>query len=71
MKAVKSMALLAVLFAGLLCFAGGCATPAYSAQERFQMIGRNWGYEYEQSQDDIDHFFLLRPASNLTEWNVQ
>jgi hypothetical protein len=71
MKVVKSMSLLAVLSVGLLCFAGGCETPAYSTQERFQLIGRNWGYEYEQSQDDIDHFWLLRPASNLTEWNVQ
>ena len=71
MKVAKSMLLLSMLSAGLLCFSGGCQTPAYSTQERFQMIGRNWGYEYEQSQDDIDHLFLLRPASNLTEWNVQ
>jgi hypothetical protein len=71
MKLIKSMSLLSILSTGLLCFSGGCSTPAYSTQERFQMIGRNWTYEYEQSQDDIDHFFLLRPASNLTEWNVQ
>jgi hypothetical protein len=71
MKVVKLMSLMTLLSAGLLSFTGGCETPAYSTQERFQLIGRNWGYEYEQSQDDIDHFFLLRPASNLTEWNVQ
>ena len=70
MKVAKSMLLLVILSTGL-GFSGGCQTPAYSTQERFQMIGRNWGYEYEQSQDDIDHLFLLRPASNLTEWNVQ
>ena len=50
---------------------GGCATPAYSAHERWQMIGRNWGYEWRQAQDDIDHILLLRPASNLTLWHVR
>jgi len=68
---MKTLALTVVLAAGLLGFSSGCATPAYSAQERFQLIGRNWGYEYEQIQDDIDHFFLLRPATHLTQWNVQ
>ena len=50
---------------------GGCATPAYSAHERFQMIGRNWGLEARQINDDIDHILLLRPASNLTLWHVR
>ena len=52
---------------------GGCdiaATPAYSGQERFQQIGRNWNYEYEQLADDTDNALLLRPASTLTIWNV-
>ena len=39
--------------------------------ERFQRIGRNWGYEYEQSQDDVDEIFLLDPPDHLTKWNVQ
>ncbi len=71
MKVLKLMSLTTLLSTGMLTFTGGCATPAYTTQERFQLIGRNWGYEYEQMQDDVDHFFLLRPASNLTEWNVQ
>jgi hypothetical protein len=60
-----------LLGAGMLLFTGGCETPAYSTSERFQLIGRNWGYEYEQMQDDVDHAFLLRPASHLTVWNVR
>jgi geranylgeranyl pyrophosphate synthase len=67
---MKTLAL-TVLAAVLLGLSSGCSTPGYSAQERFQLIGRNWGYEYEQMQDDIDHFFLLRPATHLTYWNVQ
>lgn len=68
---MKTFALLAVLAVGLMGFGSGCSTPAYSAQERFQLIGRNWGFEYEQIQDDVDHFFLLRPAGHLTTWSVQ
>ena len=49
----------------------GCETPAYTTQERFQLIGRNWGYEYEQSQEDVDHVFLLQPVSKLSQWDVQ
>ncbi len=67
---MKTLAL-ALLAAGLLSFSTGCETPAYTAQERFQLIGRNWGYEYEQINDDVDHLMLLRPATRLTEWNVR
>jgi hypothetical protein len=56
----------------------GCAnpwelgyTPAYTTTERCQIIARNWDYEGKQSQDDIDHALLLRPASRLTTWNVR
>ena len=56
---------------GSMMVGGGCATPAYSAHERWQMIGRNWGYEWRQAQDDIDHVLLLRPASDLKVWNVR
>jgi hypothetical protein len=49
----------------------GCETPGYSSQERFHAIERNWGWEYEQINDDIDHIFLLRPADHLSEWNIQ
>lgn len=68
---MKTLALLAVCTVGLLSFSSGCSTPAYSPQERFQLIGRNWGYEYEQIQDDIDGIFLLQPTAHLTRWNLQ
>jgi hypothetical protein len=54
------------------CFAhSGFATPAYSGHERGQMIARDQNYEWRQAQDDMDHAMLLRPASNLTIWNVR
>jgi hypothetical protein len=65
------MFVLAVFSAVLLFGVSGCQTPAYSTQERFQLIGRNWGYEYEQINDDVDTALLLRPATGLTQWNVQ
>jgi hypothetical protein len=71
MRTLKSLAILAILSTGFLSSSTGCATPAYSAQERFQLIGRNWGYEWEQIQDDIDYGLLLRPAGHLSTWNVQ
>ena len=57
---------------------GGCArpweigwTPAYSTEERFGLIARNWDYEGKQAMDDIDSALLLRPASRLTIWHVR
>jgi hypothetical protein len=50
--------------------ASGCATPAYSAKERANMIGRNWDMEWKMAQDDIDHALLLRPTSLLSKWHV-
>jgi hypothetical protein len=67
---MKKFALL-VFLAGGMMVTSGCETPAYSSQERFQHIGRNWGFEYEQINDDIDHALLLRPATHLTEWDIQ
>jgi len=66
---MKKLVLLALLASGM--FLTGCETPGYTSQERFQSIGRNWGWEYEQINDDIDHIFLLRPADHLSEWNIQ
>jgi hypothetical protein len=66
---MKAICLLLVLAAGLS--STGCATPAYSSHERWQMITRNWGFEYRQMQDDIDHTLLLRPASRLTIWHIR
>ena len=67
---MKKFALLAILAGGMM-FTSGCETPAYTAQERGQLISRNWGFEYEQINDDLDHLFLLRPAGHLTEWDIQ
>ena len=66
MKRLLTLLVLAGLFATT-----GCATPAYSGHERRQMIARNWGYEYAQMQDDIDHALLLRPASRMSIWNLR
>ena len=65
-------ALLALLVVGCMLFlAGGCATPAYSSQERGQLISRTWGYDWAQAQDDIDSALLLRPPSMMTIWDVK
>ncbi len=64
---VSSMLLL--MLAGL----SGCLTldtPGYSAKERFAQIGRNWHYESESFNDDVDRFLLLRPDSQLSTWNI-
>ena len=61
---------LALLLAGSM-FSVGCATPAYSAHERGQLISRNWGMEERQMNDDIDTVLLLRPASRMTLWDVR
>ena len=66
---MKAFCLSLVVLAG--SFSSGCATPAYSANERWQMISRNWAYEWKQAQDDIDAVLLLRPASRLTIWHVR
>ncbi len=67
---MRKLALL-LLVSPLMGISTGCATPAYTAEERFQRIGRNWDYEWKQMQDDIDEVLLLRPASRLTIWNVR
>lgn len=60
--------ILAVLAVGV----GGCTldTPGYSAKERFAQIHRNRVYEAQQANDDLDHYLLARPDSQLTVWNV-
>lgn len=67
---MKTLALLLFVSASML-LTTGCATPAYSAHERAQLIGRGWGYEWAQAQDDIDHALLLRPPGTMTIWNVR
>jgi hypothetical protein len=73
MSKIRLLSLLAIA-----AFLGtGCArpnefgyTPAYTAKERGDQILRNWDLEGKQLVDDVDHDLLLRPASNLTIWNV-
>jgi hypothetical protein len=67
---MKKLAMLALL-AGGLCMTTGCETPGLTTQERFQRIGRDVTYDYEQINDDFDHIFLLRPAGHLSEWDLQ
>ena len=69
---MKSLAAVLLVLCGMLLTCGGCAdTPVYSGHERAQIIGRNWGYEYREMQDDIDHFLLLRPSTRLSIWHVR
>ncbi len=74
--------LMAIVAVATLSYGFGCVpaklgrnefldTPAYSANERGNMIERNWDYEGKQMQDDIDHALLLRPASHMTIWNLR
>lgn len=69
---MKFVALLVVL-AGMMVTQTGCLfrTPAYTASERHALIKRNVVYEAQQITDDWDHFWMLRPASQLTIWNLQ
>jgi hypothetical protein len=67
---MKRIALFGLLAAGTF-LSTGCATPAYSPQERNKMIARNQNYEFKQAVDDWDSFWLLRPASQLTIWHVR
>ena len=72
-KLAKVTAKVAALTVGAAALSAltGCETPGRSTDERFQRIGRNWGYEYEQIQQDVDEIFELDPATHLTQWNIQ
>jgi hypothetical protein len=76
-QAAKSLALIGVFVLGGLSSVG-CArpgefgyTPAYTTKERGEQIARNWDLEGKQSQDDIDDYLLLRPASKMSIWSVR
>jgi hypothetical protein len=60
-----------VLLAGTAIFSQGCATPAYSTHERWQLITRNWAAEERQMQDDIDDVLMLRPMSRMSIWHIR
>ena len=75
---VRRLALIALAVGGL-GLVEGCtqglapefgSTPAFSTKERFARIGRNIGLESQMANDDLDHLFLLRPVTGLTEWNL-
>ena len=60
------------LLAGVVLTSGGClGTPGYSGVERNRQINRTWHYEGGQAVDDWDSFWLLRPPSRNTTWNVR
>jgi hypothetical protein len=67
---MKLIALLALL-SGCMFLSTGCATPAYSAKERDNLIDRSQRYEFRQAVDDWDEFWMLRPPSRLTTWHVR
>lgn len=56
----------------------GCArpneigwTPAYTTEDRINMIARNWDMEGKMLVDDVDSALLLRPMSGLTLWHIR
>jgi hypothetical protein len=67
---MKTLSML-VLLAGAALLSAGCGgTPVYTAQERYAQIDRNFGTDFDQIADDIDHILLLRPSGTLSPWNV-
>lgn len=76
MRKLTAATLLAALAALAGCEASGPpidwgAAPAYSSSDRYRQIWRNWGFEGQQKDDDIDSALLLRPSSRLTSWHVR
>jgi hypothetical protein len=67
MKLLTGLSLLAAVIA-----LAGCSsnTPAYSAKERFAQIHRNYTFESEAMNDDIDNVMLFRPSNQESIWNV-
>jgi hypothetical protein len=68
---MKKLLVLAVVVGGMALSSGCGSTPAYSGKERSRLIGRNWGYQARQINDDVDHFLLQRGGGWLTIWNVK
>jgi hypothetical protein len=73
---------LATLGLVMLTTVGGCmdarlgkfdplATPAYSGQERGDLIARNIEFEWKQINDDVDTLLMLRPVGQLTIWHLR
>ena len=68
---MKLLLVLAFIVSGSILSTGCGATPGYSAKERSRLIGRNWGYQARQINDDVDHLLLQRGGGELSKWNVQ
>ncbi|MDQ3439796.1 MAG: hypothetical protein M3478_05545 [Planctomycetota bacterium] len=68
---MKMLVVLALIVAGSILSTGCGSTPAYSSRERSRLIGRNWGYQARQLNDDVDHLLLQRGGGELSKWNVQ
>ena len=73
MKKFVALSLISLSLATIGCAHPGELgwTPVYTARERGHIIARNWDYEGKQTQDDLDHLLLLRPAGHLTLWDVR
>jgi hypothetical protein len=67
---MKRVALLLVVVGGLFAMTG-CETPAYSGQENWQNVSRNYGYDLRQTTDDWNYLWLQDEPSRLTTWGVQ
>jgi len=67
---MRMLVVLALLVACSVLSTGCGATPGYSAKERSRLIGRNWGYQGRQINDDVDYLLLQRGGGWLTKWNV-
>ena len=67
---MKKLLLLGIV-AGSMWFSAGCATPAYSPDERQAQINRNIDFEGKQMIDDIDSAIFMRPATHMTVWNLR
>ena len=67
---MKKLALLSVLL-GSFILATGCATPAYSFEERQRLAKRTSDFEWSLLQEDIDHILLRYPPTRMSIWNVR
>jgi hypothetical protein len=67
---MKNLVMLALVLSFSVLATGCGATPGYSARERSNQIGRNWGFQARQINDDVDHLLLQRGGGWLTIWNV-
>lgn len=73
----RTLSVSALLTLSLALFTG-CARPGefgytmgLTTKERGNAIARNWDNEGKILMDDVDSFFLLRPQTALTPWNIR